>query len=87
MDGIANSLVDTDKISLELSIRIGRTNLTVAELAALDTESVLTLDSDLTDEVELCVGDHVVATGELVAGEDSDQKLMLRITGAHDNSK
>ena len=74
--------VATDNIPVEITIRIGRRRLTVAELSALKENDVLPLDQSIDEGVEVCVGDHVIAYGELVEGEDGPNRLMLRITRA-----
>lgn len=76
-----SGIVQMDHVQVEISIRIGKAKLTVAELSALQEHDILPLESEISDQVEICVGDHVVAVGELVTADD-DQKLILRITSA-----
>ncbi|RNF32916.1 FliM/FliN family flagellar motor switch protein [Paracoccus methylarcula] len=75
-------LIDTDNIPLEVSIRLGRTRQTVAQLSALRPEDVLVLDQSIDDGVEICVGDKVVARGELTGDGSPEDRLCVRITGA-----
>lgn len=82
MDRI-DALVATDHILVELTVRLGRTSLSVAELSALGPDDVLPLDQDVGDGVDLCVGDRVVARGQLVM-EGPDERLCVRITGPAD---
>ncbi len=77
-----NPTVLTDNIPVEISVRIGRRRLTVAELSGLKENDVLPLDQAVDDMVDICVGDHVIAHGELVADEEDEGRLMLRITRA-----
>ena len=63
MEDIAN-LIATDQIQVEVTIRLGGTQLSVAELARLRPNDILTLDQDMTDGVDICVGDKVIARGE-----------------------
>lgn len=84
MDRI-ETLVATDHIQVELTVRLGRALLTVAELSALRPDDILPLDQEVGDGVELCVGDRVVARGQLVA-EGPEERLCVRITGAADPS-
>lgn len=77
-----NPTVLTDNIPVEISVRIGRCRMTVAELSELKENDVLTLDQSVDDTVEICVGDHVIAYGELVADDGDSGRLMLRITRA-----
>ena len=75
------SLIATDQIQVEITIRLGATQLTVAELSRLRPDDILTLDQDMSDGVDICVGDKVIARGELAAGEDADNRLCVRILG------
>lgn len=77
-----NPTVLTDNIPVEISVRIGRRRMTVAELSELKENDVLMLDQSVDDTVEICVGDHVIAYGELVADDGDSGRLMLRITRA-----
>lgn len=80
MDRI-DALVATDHIQVELTVRLGRALLTVAELSALSPDDILPLDQEVGDGVEICVGDRVIARGQLVA-EGPEERLCVRITGA-----
>ena len=77
-----NTNVLTDNIPVEISVRIGRRRLTVAELSALKENDVLALDQGIDEGVELCVGEHVIAFGELIADQADPARLSLRITRA-----
>ena len=77
-----SQLIDTDEIEVEVTIRIGRTRLTVAELSALRRNEVLTLDQSISDGVEICVGEKVVARGELTGDGSPENRLCIRIIGA-----
>ena len=85
MDDLSQ-LIDTNDIQVEVTIRIGRTRLTVAQLSALRGNDVLTLDQAITDGVEICVGDKVVARGELTGDGTAEDRLCVRIIGAADIS-
>ena len=80
MDDLA-SLIATDQIQVEITIRLGGTRLTVAELSRLRPDDILRLDQDMSNGIEICVGEKVIATGELVSGEDGDDRLSVRILG------
>lgn len=80
MEDIA-SLIATDQILVEVTIRLGATQLSVAELGRLQSDDILTLDQDMTDGVDICVGDKVIAKGELASGDDADNRLCVRIIG------
>lgn len=73
-------LIPTQHIQVEIAIRIGRTRLSVADLARLQADDVLPLDHDTADGVEICIGDKVVARGELVDG-GGEGRLAVRILG------
>lgn len=74
------SLIPTQQIQVEIAIRLGRTRLSVAELAQLQADDILPLDQDALDGVDICIGDRVVARGELV-DEAGDGRLAVRILG------
>lgn len=81
MDALKH-LIDTDNIQVEVTIRLGRTRQTVAQLAGLRTDDVLVLDQTIEDGVEICVGDRVIARGELSGDGSPDERLCVRIIGA-----
>lgn len=81
-----NQLIDTDEIEVEVTIRIGRTRLTVAELSALRSNEVLTLEQSIGDGVEICVGEKIIARGELTGDGTPENRLCIRIIGAADPS-
>ncbi|MTH36547.1 hypothetical protein GL279_18330 [Paracoccus limosus] len=80
MDDLA-SLIATDQILVEVTIRLGSTQLSVAELSRLRSDDILTLDQQMSDGVDICVGDRVIARGELTTAE-GDNRLCVRILGA-----
>lgn len=75
-------LIDTSNIQVEVTIRLGRTRLTVAQLSAMRADDVLVLDQSIGDGVEICVGDKVIARGELTGDGTAQDRLCVRITGA-----
>ncbi|WCR11205.1 FliM/FliN family flagellar motor switch protein [Paracoccus stylophorae] len=81
MDALKH-LIDTDNIQLEVTIRLGRTRRTVAQLSALRPDDVLMLDQPIEDGVEICVGDRVIARGELTGDGSPEERLCVRIVGA-----
>ncbi len=64
-------------LCLPVSVRIGRATLRLEEILSLRAGSVVTLEQQLDEPVELLVGGQVVAEGELVAIDD---ELAVRIT-------
>lgn len=80
MDALKH-LIDTDNIQVEVTIRLGRTRQTVAQLSALRPDDVLVLDQAIEDGVEICVGDKVIARGELTGDGTTEDRLCVRIVG------
>lgn len=80
MDDLS-SLISTDDIMVEIEIRLGRTRRTVAELSRLRHDDVLAMDHDIADGVEICVGDKVIARGELCDDGTGEGRLAVRILG------
>jgi len=78
MDALKN-LIDTDTIQVEVTIRLGRTRQTVAQLSALRADDILVLDQEIEDGVEICVGDKVIARGELIGDGNGDERLCVRV--------
>ncbi|MDN5569058.1 MAG: FliM/FliN family flagellar motor C-terminal domain-containing protein [Paracoccus sp. (in: a-proteobacteria)] len=81
MDSLMH-LIDTDNIQVEVTIRLGRTRQTVAQLSALRSDDVLVLEQAIEDGVEICVGDKVIARGELTSDGSTEDRLCVRILGA-----
>lgn len=77
----AKHLIETNNIELQINIRLGGTRQTVAQLSALQPEDVIVLDQSIDDGVEICVGDRVIARGELVGDGSPEDRLCVRITG------
>ncbi|MGP6089156.1 FliM/FliN family flagellar motor switch protein [Antarctobacter jejuensis] len=68
-------------VPIEITVSVGRARPLVRELLQLNEGSVLTLDKQLDDPVELYVGDKLIGIGvlEVVEGEGPGQ-LAVRIT-------
>lgn len=71
--GIENLL----EVPVKITVEIGRARLTLAELVRLQTGSLLTLDREAHEAVDILVNGKVVARGEVVT---IDQKYGVRIT-------
>lgn len=54
-------------VGVSLEARLGRSEITVADLTALKAGSVLTLDRSLADHVDLYLNGALIARGEIVA--------------------
>lgn len=85
MDALTH-LIDTDTIQVEITIRLGRTRQTVAQLAALRPDDILMLDQAIGDGVEICVGDKVIARGELTGDGTPEDRLCVRVLGTPEAS-
>jgi flagellar motor switch protein FliN/FliY len=74
------NLVDVSflqEIPIELVVELGRTRLTVRELAALGRDDVVELDRSASQPLDILVGGRVFARGELVVVDD---RVALRVT-------
>jgi flagellar motor switch protein FliN len=65
-------------IELEVTLRFGQRDMTLGEILNLSAGSVIELDQQVQDPVELLVGGRVVAWGEVVT---VDGNYGLRVTG------
>lgn len=71
--GIDNLLT----VPVKITVEVGRTRLTLAELVKLQAGSLVTLDREAHEPVDILVNGKVVARGEVVT---IDQKYGVRIT-------
>lgn len=79
--------VDLRRISgipMELSVEIGRTQMTVGETLCLRAGSIVTLDRFAGEPVDLLVNGTPIATGEVVVVDD---KFGLRISQVIEESE
>lgn len=53
-------------VKIQVSVRVGGTDITVADLLAMKHGSVLTLDRLVDEPLDVLVDEHVVARGVLV---------------------
>ncbi len=53
-------------MSVPVQIRFGKTRIPLARLVSLTAGSLVELDRDVDDQVEVIVNDRVVARGEIV---------------------
>ncbi|MGH8080807.1 MAG: FliM/FliN family flagellar motor switch protein [Lysobacter sp.] len=58
------------EIAVKVEIRLGTAKLTVKELMAMQSGSLLTLDQHLLQDVDVLLNDRIVARGEIVAVGD-----------------
>jgi len=65
-----------DNLPIEVVVELGRTRLTVRQLAALDRDDVIDLDRTSDDPLDIVVGGKLFARGEVVMQGD---RMALRI--------
>lgn len=58
-------------VKVDLKVMLGEVQLSVEDLLALKSGSVLTLDRLMSEPVELFLNDSLVARGEIVAVDDN----------------
>jgi flagellar motor switch protein FliN/FliY len=74
-------------VSLPVVIEIGRTSLTVQEVLALGTGSVVELDRIVGDPVDIYVSDRKLAQGEVVVvGEHFGVRITRVLSGGAEGS-
>ncbi|HLX26044.1 MAG TPA: flagellar motor switch protein FliN [Candidatus Cybelea sp.] len=64
-------------VPLHLSVVLGSSTMSIAEILKLGTGSIVELDRNVTHPVDLLVNDRPIARGEIVA---VDETFGLRIT-------
>jgi len=65
------------EVPVTLQVSLGSTRLTIAEIMALDVDSVVQLAAGIDDPVQLLVDQRVIAHGELI--ETDEGGLAVRI--------
>jgi flagellar motor switch protein FliN len=71
------SLSPLTDVPLELTVRLGRTRLTLGELLKLRPGTVLSLEQEVGEPAEILVGDKVVALGQMVVvGEELGVRIV-----------
>jgi flagellar motor switch protein FliN len=79
-DGVSSSEPDLSRLSdipMELSVEIGRTHMTVGETLELTVGSVVTLEREAGQAVDLLVNGTAIARGEVIV---VDEQYGLRVT-------
>ncbi|QBY02230.1 FliM/FliN family flagellar motor switch protein [Rhodophyticola sp. CCM32] len=72
-------------VPIEMRVCVGRARPTISELLSMERDAVLPLDRRIEDEVEVRVGDRLVAMGELVELDgDRSGQLAVRLTNLMD---
>lgn len=70
--------VPMDDIPVEITIRLGRAVMSIRDLAALKRDDIVPLDHEITDGVDICIGDRVIARGELT---EVGERIAVRVVG------
>jgi flagellar motor switch protein FliN/FliY len=89
-DPTINSVHPLRNIPVEVTISVGRARPLVRDLLELGENAVLPLDKRIDDPVDLFVGGHLIARGQLEQVADSETgQLAVRLTevisnGSHD---
>jgi flagellar motor switch protein FliN/FliY len=77
LDGMDQDLRRLGEVPLEMSVEIGRTQMTVGETLDLRAGSIVTLDRLAGEPVDLLVNGTPIARGEVVV---VDEQFGLRVT-------
>lgn len=86
-DGVPSSEPDLSRLSdipMELSVEIGRTHMTVGETLELGVGSVVTLEREAGQPVDLLVNGTAIARGEVIV---VDEQYGLRVTEILDSQQ
>ena len=65
-----------DKIEVELSVVLGRTNMPIAQLLRLGRGAVIMLDETDSEDVEIVANNSCFGTGQVIV---KDQKICVEI--------
>lgn len=76
----AISLGALDQIPIEIMVSVGRARSSIRDLINLQNNSLLQLDRQLSDPVELFVGDRLIARGELQTSNEETGSLIVKLT-------
>ena len=66
-------------LPVNLTVTVGKAQLTVRELMALTPESVIQLDAEIDDPAEIFIGDKLIGRGELVEPEGDKPGIGIRL--------
>lgn len=73
------------QVPIEITISVGKARPLVKDLLKLQSDSVLPLDRNVEDPVELYIGDKLIARGELQEVEGGQPgQLAVRLTEVAD---
>ena len=67
-------------VPVGITVAVGRARPLIGELLNMRREAIIPLDTKINDPVELWVGEHMIARGELQEMEDGSGRLSVRLT-------
>lgn len=74
-------------VKLPIRILLGRTQLSLRDIAQLGNGAVVELDCSPDDPVEIIVNDRVIAHGEVVVVSGNYGVRITKIAGRHDDAE
>jgi len=82
-----SSVAFLQNIPIELVIELGRTQLTVKELASLEKDDVVELNRLVSQPLDIVTGGRVIARGEVVIIEDAVGVRIIELVGRDDEGR
>lgn len=77
-DGSANSIIPSDRrldivgdVKVSLDVHVGRVSISLSDLFAIKDQSVLKLDTAVSEPVSICLDGRLVAQGIIVVVGDN----------------
>jgi flagellar motor switch protein FliN/FliY len=67
-------------VPVPITVAVGRAKPLIGELLNMRREAIIPLDTKINDPVELWVGEHMIARGELQEMDDNSGRLSVRLT-------
>ncbi|MEM6604036.1 MAG: FliM/FliN family flagellar motor switch protein [Pseudomonadota bacterium] len=67
-------------VPINVTVAVGRARPQIGELLNMRREAIIPLDNKINDPVEIWVGEHMIARGELQEMEDGSGRLSVRLT-------
>jgi len=74
-------------LPVTLTVVIGMARPTIAELLKMKEGDLLSLDKKIHDPVDLCIGDRVIARGELIETNAATGEIGVKLTQIVDVSE
>lgn len=66
-----NSIAKIANVEVSLCAELGRAKLSLKDIIEYDSDSIISLDKNMNDPVDIFVDDILIARGQIVAIEDS----------------